>query len=289
MANFTKFFGTKFYYRSLLNSLKLTVCVTICSLLIGVPLAYIMSFFKIRGKSIIEILIIISMMSPNFIGAYSWILLLGRSGVVTQFLSNTFGIKMPSIYGFGGMLLVFTLKLYPFIYMYVSGALKKVDVAVCEAAESLGCNAIRKVFTVVMPLVTPTAIASALLVFMNCMADFGTPALIGEGYDVLPNQNLYRVCRRIRRLGLLRLGHGFADGGHHGGAVPFAEVVREQEELHHERHAPHSAHARKGRQERHHACVHLPPGDSFRGTAPGHHLDLPAQNGGTVLRGRLLL
>ena len=188
MANFTKFFGKKFYYRSLLNSLKLTVCVTICSLLIGVPLAYIMSFFKIRGKSIIEILIIISMMSPNFIGAYSWILLLGRSGVVTQFLSNTFGIKMPSIYGFGGMLLVFTLKLYPFIYMYVSGALKKVDVAVCEAAESLGCNAIRKVFTVVMPLITPTAIASALLVFMNCMADFGTPALIGEGYDVLPTK-----------------------------------------------------------------------------------------------------
>ena len=188
MANFTKFFGKKFYYRSLLNSLKLTVCVTICSLLIGVPLAYIMSFFKIRGKSIIEILIIISMMSPNFIGAYSWILLLGRSCVVTQFLSNTFGIKMPSIYGFGGMLLVFTLKLYPFIYMYVSGALKKVDVAVCEAAESLGCNAIRKVFTVVMPLVTPTAIASALLVFMNCMADFGTPALIGEGYDVLPTK-----------------------------------------------------------------------------------------------------
>lgn len=188
MANFTKFFGKKFYYRSLLNSLKLTVCVTICSLLIGVPLAYIMSFFKIRGKSIIEILIIISMMSPNFIGAYSWILLLGRSGVVTQFLSNTFGIKMPSIYGFGGMLLVFTLKLYPFIYMYVSGALKKVDVAVCEAAESLGCNAIRKVFTVVMPLVTPTAIASALLVFMNCMADFGTPALIGEGYDVVPTK-----------------------------------------------------------------------------------------------------
>lgn len=113
MANFTKFFGKKFYYRSLLNSLKLTVCVTICSLLIGVPLAYIMSFFKIRGKGVIEILIIISMMSPNFIGAYSWILLLGRSGVITQFLSNTFGIKMPSIYGFGGMLLVFRSSCIP--------------------------------------------------------------------------------------------------------------------------------------------------------------------------------
>ena len=117
LANFQKFFGKKFYYRSLLNSLKLTVCVTICSLVIGVPLAYFMSFYKIRGKGVVEILIIISMMSPNFIGAYSWILLLGRSGVITTFLSNVFGIKMPSIYGFGGMLLVFTLKLSPFIYM----------------------------------------------------------------------------------------------------------------------------------------------------------------------------
>ncbi len=188
LANFQKFFNKRYYYRSLQNSLKLTVCVTLCSLVIGVPLAYFMSFFKIKARTVVEIMIIISMMSPNFIGAYSWILMLGRSGVVTTFLSKTFGIKMPSIYGFGGMLLVFSLKLYPFIYMYVSGALKKIDVAVYEAAESLGCKGIKKVFTVVMPLVTPTAIAAALLVFMNCMADFGTPALIGEGYDVLPTR-----------------------------------------------------------------------------------------------------
>ncbi|MCX4266568.1 MAG: iron ABC transporter permease, partial [Firmicutes bacterium] len=103
----------------------------------------------------------------------------------TQFLKGM-GIETPSIYGFGGMLLVFALKLYPFIYMYVSGALKKIDVALSEAAESLGCSGLRKVFTLIMPLVTPTLVAAALLVFMNCMADFGTPALIGEGYRVMP-------------------------------------------------------------------------------------------------------
>ena len=70
--------------------------------------------------------------------------------------------------------------------MYVSGALKKIDVALSEAAESLGCGGMKKVFTVIMPLVTPTLVAAALLVFMNCMADFGTPALIGEGYRVMP-------------------------------------------------------------------------------------------------------
>lgn len=185
LENYSKFFSRKYYTEALLNSFKLTACVTVVAIMLGAPLAYFMSFYKIKGKGLLEILFIISMMSPNFIGAYSWILLLGRSGSVTQFLKGM-GIETPSIYGFGGMLLVFALKLYPFIYMYVSGALKKIDVALSEAAESLGCSGLRKVFTVIMPLVTPTLVAAALLVFMNCMADFGTPALIGEGYRVMP-------------------------------------------------------------------------------------------------------
>lgn len=185
LGNYVRFFSKNYYKSALLNSFKLTFSVTAVAVLLGVPLAYFMSFYKIKGKGLLEIFFIISMMSPNFIGAYSWILLLGRSGAVTQFLKGM-GIQMPSIYGFGGMLLVFALKLYPFIYMYVCGALKKIDVALSEAAESLGCGGLKMVFTVIMPLVTPTLLASALLVFMNCMADFGTPALIGEGYRVMP-------------------------------------------------------------------------------------------------------
>ena len=84
------------------------------------------------------------------------------------------------------MLLVFTLKLYPFIYMYVCGAMKKIDVALSEAAESLGCNGIKKVATIIVPLITPTVFAGGLLVFMNALADFGTPMLIGEGYLTMP-------------------------------------------------------------------------------------------------------
>lgn len=186
LMNYIQFFSKKYYTSALINSFKLTISVTVIAVLIGVPLAYFMSFYKIKGKGVLEVLFIISMMSPNFIGAYSWILLLGRNGSVTKFLEKALGINMPSIYGFAGMLLVFSLKLYPFIYIYVSGALKKIDVALSEAAESLGCGGLKKVFTVIMPLITPTLVAAALLVFMNCMADFGTPALIGEGYRVMP-------------------------------------------------------------------------------------------------------
>ena len=226
MANFQKFFGKKFYYRSLLNSLKLTVCVTICSLVIGVPLAYFMSFYKIRGKGIVEILIIISMMSPNFIGAYSWILLLGAAASSprsSQCVWNQDAVDLRLRRDAAGV--------HPqtlSVYLHVCQRRAQEDRrAVCEAAESLGCYGIRKVFTVVMPLVMPTAIASALLVFMNCMADFGTPALIGEGFDVLPTK-IY-----IEFVGESGGSAYFASamvhhGGHHSGAVPDAEMVCEQ-------------------------------------------------------------
>lgn len=186
LGNFIKFFEKKYYYQSMLNSFSVTICVTLLAIMIGAPLAYFMTSYHIKGKGIIEILVIISMLSPPFIGAYSWVLLGGRSGVITKFLSDLFGVQMPSVYGFGGILLVFTLKLYPFIYLYVSGALKKIDVSLSEAAESLGCNSYRKVITIILPLILPTILAGSLLVFMNALADFGTPMLIGEGYNVMP-------------------------------------------------------------------------------------------------------
>jgi iron(III) transport system permease protein len=186
LSNFAKFFSKKYYYETLVNSFSITVIVTILAILIGAPLAYVMSTVKIRFKSLIEILIIISVLSPPFIGAYSWILLLGRNGVVTNLVSKYLHIQLPSIYGFNGILLVFTLKLFPYIYLYVSGALKKIDASLSEAAESLGCSGIKKVFTIILPLILPTILAGALLVFMNALADFGTPMLIGEGFRVMP-------------------------------------------------------------------------------------------------------
>ncbi|TXJ19784.1 iron ABC transporter permease [Brachyspira aalborgi] len=185
LDNFLKFFSRKYYYQALGNSFLVTICVTILTICLGTPMAYFMSVYKIKGKTFLQILIIISMMSPAFIGAYSWILLLGRSGVITKFFANL-GITTPTIYGFGGILLVFTLKLYPFIFMYVSGALSKIDVSLMEAAESLGCSPFKKVATIAIPLITPTILAGALLVFMNALADFGTPMLIGEGFRTMP-------------------------------------------------------------------------------------------------------
>lgn len=184
LDHFVKFMSRSYYMRALLNSLKIGLAVTVLCMLIGVPMAYIMTFYRIRGKKMIEILIVISMLSPPFIGAYSWILLLGRSGAVTK-LFAAIGLHSPTIYGMGGIIFVMTLKLYPFMYMYMCGSLKKVDASLLEASSSLGCRPGRQIWKMVIPLVMPTMLAGALMVMMNAMADFGTPQLIGEGVQTM--------------------------------------------------------------------------------------------------------
>jgi len=186
LENFTKFFSRPYYVKAMTNSISVVLCATVLVIIIGVPLAYISTTFKIRGRRFVDIMIIISMLSPPFLGAYSWILMLGRNGAVTVFLRNVLGIQIPSIYGFGGILLVFVLKLYPYIYMYTKGALKKVDASLGEAAESLGYHGIRKILNVSLPLILPTILAGATIVFLRAFADYGTPRLIGEGYNTMP-------------------------------------------------------------------------------------------------------
>lgn len=186
LDNFVTFFSKKYYTNAIWHSLIIAFSVTGITLVIGTLLAYLMTSFELKGKRFLQVLIIFSMMSPSFIGAYSWVILLGRSGLVTSFLSNSFGIEIPTIYGVGGIVLVLSLKMYSFIYLYVSGAMKKVDPSLLEASRSLGCSPTKTVMKMLVPLVLPTLLSAALMVFMTSIADFGTAMLIGEGYRVLP-------------------------------------------------------------------------------------------------------
>lgn len=182
LVNFAKFFSRKYYSITLLNSFKVSIAATIASVVVGVVLGYFMSVFKIRGAKLLRMCIVMATMSAPFVGAYAWIMLLGRNGVITNFLSRLFGITMPDIYGFNGILLVFVTQLFPLVFLYVQGAMSKMDASLLEASENLGCTGFKRFFKVVLPLISPTVLAGALLVFVRAMSDFGTPMLIGEGY-----------------------------------------------------------------------------------------------------------
>ncbi len=187
LYNFNRFFTKKYYYQALGNSLKVSLIPTITSVIIGVPMAYLMTRFNIAGKSVWHVLIILSLMCPPFLGAYSWIILFGNAGVITKWLTSVFGVDVPSIYGLGGICTVFTLKLFPYVYMYVSGAMGSIDRSVEESAENLGAGKLRRLLTVTIPVVMPSIAAGALMVFMTALADFGTPGILAGGdFRTLP-------------------------------------------------------------------------------------------------------
>jgi iron(III) transport system permease protein len=186
LQQFARFFSERYYSSTILNSFKVTIAITLLTLLIGIPFSYFYTFYRLKGAKLLFVVSILCCMSAPFIGAYSWILLLGRSGVITQFLKNVLGIQIGSIYGFGGILLVQALKLYPLVFIYMNGAFKSIDSSLMEASANLGCVGIKRFFRVVLNLSMPTILAASLLVFMRAFADFGTPLLIGEGYRTFP-------------------------------------------------------------------------------------------------------
>jgi len=188
LANFERFFTyvNGYYLKPIWNSIKVTVCTTFFSLLLGIPIAYFYSFYKIKGAKLIFVLSVLCSMSAPFIGAYSWILLLGRSGVITKFLEGVLGVAVGNIYGFKGILLVQSLKFFPLVFIYMNGAFKNIDNTLMEASANMGCTGVRRLFKVVLALSMPTILAAALMVFMQAFADFGTPSVMGEGYMTFP-------------------------------------------------------------------------------------------------------
>ena len=186
LQEFVKFFSKSYYTSTIVNSVKVTLSVTFVSLLLGIPIAYFYSFYRIRGAKALFVISILCSMSAPFIGAYSWIMLLGRSGAITKFIEGVLGLQIGSIYGFKGILIVQFLKLFRLVFVYMNGAFKNIDITLMEASANMGCTGVRRLFNVVLALSMPTILAAALMVFMQAFADFGTPMLLGEGFQTFP-------------------------------------------------------------------------------------------------------
>ena len=182
LDNFAKFLSKPYYAETILRSFKISIWTMILSLIIGIPFAYFPSFYNLKGSKLLFTLCMLCGMSAPFIGAYSWIMLLGRNGLFTRLLEGILGVSVGSIYGLKGILLVETLELYPLIFIYMQGAFKNIDNSLMEASHNLGCTGVKRFFKILLMLSMPTILAAALLVFMRSFADFGTPLLIGEGY-----------------------------------------------------------------------------------------------------------
>ena len=184
VESYIKFFTIPYYYRALINTLLLGLLGTLGIMLICIPLAYLYTRYKIYGHVLIGTVIWVPYLTPAFIGAYTWLILFGRFGLITKFFRG-FGIATPTIGGFWGVLIVFILSYYPLGFILLTGAFQTVDPTLEEAAHNLGASNFRRFWTVTLPSATPSILNAALMVFILIIDAFGIPAIIGVGTPVL--------------------------------------------------------------------------------------------------------
>lgn len=187
LGNFITVFSQPRHLRAIGNTLLVGVGGMAGALLLGIPLAFLVVRVRLRGRTAIQTLAVLALVSPPFIGAYAWIVLFGANGLVRNGLAEI-GIAIPPIYGAAGVMLVFAGKFFPNVFLIVAASLRGVNRSLEEAAEGLGLSPARRLFSVTLPMILPAISAAALLTFVLSIADFGTPRLIGRDFEVLATQ-----------------------------------------------------------------------------------------------------
>ena len=169
-------------YEALKNSLIIAFGTTIFSTIIGVFFAWLVSRTDLPFKETMKLLFLVPFMLPSFIGALAWKMLLSpRSGYVNRILMDLFNLSDPvfNIYGFGGIIAVETMYLFPFVFIQVCGALERMDPTLEESARISGAGLITITRKITIPLIMPSILAGALLIALYSLAHFGVPAILG--------------------------------------------------------------------------------------------------------------
>lgn len=193
LQNFARFFEPGTYQDAFVHSVTVGFLVTAVSVALALPAAYALARVEIPFRNFILALSVIPLIAPPFIGAYSWVILLGNRGILTTYLAQWFGIDVPSIYGLFGIVLALSFHYFPYVFLFVQGALVVGDPAIEESAHVMGAGRWRVLRTITFPLVLPTICAGALIVLVKTLGNFGVPAILGGEYQVLPTLIYYQV------------------------------------------------------------------------------------------------
>ncbi|HUD59345.1 MAG TPA: iron ABC transporter permease [Acetobacteraceae bacterium] len=181
-ANYLTAYGRERYIEALVNSLLLASATTGYSILFAVPMAWAMSRTDMPGKGVIWLTVLGAFILPPYLGAIGWILLAGpNAGFINRLWHWISGLHTPlfNVYTFNGLALVMAMQSFPLIFIFVKSALDLVSSEMEDAANILGAGTWKATRKVTLPLVFPSIVGSSILVFLEAVALFGTPAIIG--------------------------------------------------------------------------------------------------------------
>ncbi len=179
--NYAIAYGHTRDYAALGTSLLYAAEVTVLSAIFAVPMAWGVARTDMPAKSLVRALVLGAFITPPYLGAIGWILLAGpNAGWLNQAWMALTGSSggFANVYSFGGLVLVTALYAFPYIFVFTADALERVSSEMEEAARILGAGGLRTIFRVTLPLVTPAILGGAIVVFLDTVALFGTPAII---------------------------------------------------------------------------------------------------------------
>ena len=182
---FSRVLAMPSFTNAITNTLAVGFLVSIVSALVGLLFAYVEVYVQLKTKfmgGLFQVVSMLPVVSPPFVLSLSIIMLFGKSGLITRYL---LGIYDNSVYGFWGIFVVQTLTFFPVCYMMLKGLLKNIDPSLEEAARDMGASRWKVFTSVTLPLILPGLGNAFLVTFIESIADFANPMIIGGSYDTL--------------------------------------------------------------------------------------------------------
>lgn len=177
------------------NTVILGVLAGVLSTLLGLAFALLAQRGGMKSTRLFDALSVLPIITPPFVIALALVVLFGRTGIVTTFLDDWFNIPRSRwIYGLPGVLISQVLSQTPLSYMILRGALQGISPSLEEAAQTLRASRWETFRTVTWPLLRPAVAASVLLGFVESLADFGNPLVLGGSFEVLSTKIYFAVA-----------------------------------------------------------------------------------------------
>ena len=202
LTYYVKFFTDPFYLKIFKNTVVLSLKTTLLTLILGYPAAYFIARTKSKIKGVLIVATIFPFLVSAVIRAYGWMVILGSSGLLNQFLLNIGLIEEPLeiMYTETSVMIGMAQLLLPYMILAITGVIQSIDQNVENAARSLGANPIQRFFKVTLPLSSPGVVSGCILVFTMGMTSYITPQLLGGAQYLTMTTLIYNQIKTTYNL-----------------------------------------------------------------------------------------
>ncbi|MGM0276166.1 ABC transporter permease [Enterococcus sp. AZ080] len=199
LSAYTSFLTDDFNLKIFLRTIRVSVIVTLISAVLGIPTAYFIAGVGKKWKSLLMAMTMFPLLTNSVIRSFAWINILGRTGVINNFLIRIGLIEQPIalLYTEFAIIIGSVYLFLPTMVMTLVGVMENIEKETLEAAETLGASPFKTFYKIVMPLCIPGVIVGSILVFTGTLTAYTTPQLLGGNQNMMMATFLYQKASTL--------------------------------------------------------------------------------------------